>query len=111
MKTVKGLLFAVVLVLSNVAFAGTNKNERASSELDVTIEAQVDGKVIVGFEKLEGEKVQIKIYGTEGLIHSETIKDASKILKRYDLSNLPSGDYTYSVSNDLYSVTKVIEKK
>ena len=110
MKTVKGLLLLTVMVLSNGVFAGTNKSEKASEELEVKIEAQADGKVIVGFEKLASEKVQIKIYSSEGLVHSETVKDATLVLKRYDLSKLPSGKYTYSVSNDIYSVTKVIEK-
>ncbi len=111
MKTVKGLLLAVVLVLTNGAFAGTNKNETASAELEVKIEAQADGKVIVGFEKLETEKVQIKIFSDLGLVHSETVKDSKKILKRFDLSNLPAGRYSYTVTNGLYSVTKVIEKE
>lgn len=112
MKTLRGLLVVLSLVLANGAFADTNRTAKSSSELDVTIQAQLDGRVIVGFEKLADETVKIHIYDKRGeLIYAEKVKNDTRILKRYDLSNLPAGNYAYVVSNDLYSVRKVIEKK
>ncbi len=112
MKTIKVVLLVVAMVLSNGAFAGTERATKSSAELDVTIEAQLDGKVIVGFEKLPEESVEIKIYDSKGaLIHSEKVISSTLVLKRFDLSKFPAGKYSYMVANDLFSVTKVIEKK
>jgi len=111
MKMFKVMLLAVALVGSNGVLAGTEKPTKSSAELKVTIEAQLDGRVILGFEKLPEETVQITIYDAAGsLIHSESVSTNTVILKRFDLSKYPAGKYSYMVSNDLFSVRKVIIK-
>lgn len=112
MKTIKGILLVAVMVLSNGVFAGTERASKASAELDVTIEAQIDGRVIVGFEKLAEEKVFVEIFDQDGVkIHVESIKEGTIVLKRFDLEQFPAGDYAYKVSNSIFSIEKVIEKK
>jgi len=112
MKTIKGILLAVIMVSTISVFADTGKAVKSSAELQVTIEAQLDGKVIVGFEKLAEEKVNIKIFDAYGsMIHSESVKESKVVLKRFDLSNWPAGKYTYEVSNNVFTLSKVIEKK
>jgi len=111
MKTLKSLVIVAALAITSVAFAKDNE-VKSPKELDVKIMVQNDGKVLVGFEKLAEDKVAIKIYNQAGeLVHNEIINDLTTVLKRFDLSHLPAGKYTYTVSNDEYSVSKVIEKK
>ncbi|MFY0625316.1 MAG: hypothetical protein JXR07_03405 [Reichenbachiella sp.] len=112
MRTIKVLLIATVLAFANNAIAGIEKKGNSSEELDVTIEGQVDGKVIIGFEKLEDEKVFIQIYDQDKtLIHFEKVTDETLVLKRFDLSRFPAGSYSYKVSNANFTVEKVIVKK
>jgi hypothetical protein len=111
MKTLKSLIFVAALAIASGANAKDNE-VKSRKELDVKIMVQNDGKVLVGFEKLADDKVAIKIYNQAGeLVHSEKVKDITMVLKRFDLSHLPSGKYTYTVSNDEYSVSKILEKK
>ncbi|WP_109830948.1 hypothetical protein [Reichenbachiella versicolor] len=113
MNTLKSLLIAVVLFASTSVFAKTGKllDETKTAAIDVVIEQQRSGKVIVGFEKFGSDIVKIKIYDEEGnAVYSERVKKATLMLKRFDVSLLPEGDYSYEVSIADYAVEKTITK-
>ncbi|WP_109830953.1 T9SS type A sorting domain-containing protein [Reichenbachiella versicolor] len=110
MKTIKSTLIAILTLVSVSAFAKTGKlDETKTAALDVVIEQQKSGKVLVGFENMSTNVVKIKIYDTNGsAVYSKRIKDANLMLKRFDLSALPAGEYSYEVSSAGYSVEKTI---
>ncbi|UXP33136.1 T9SS type A sorting domain-containing protein [Reichenbachiella agarivorans] len=112
--TFKTIAIAVMVAMSTLSFAGKNgeKAEKAvSAELAVRIVAVDEASVAVIFAKLEGEEVKVKIYDAYGaLVHTEKETEGTSFTKKFDISALPAGDYTYMVANDLYSVKKVIAK-
>ncbi|MGL1886877.1 MAG: T9SS type A sorting domain-containing protein [Reichenbachiella sp.] len=114
MKTMTIKTFAlslVVVLMSTVAFADEKSEKEVSPELDVQITKSADSKVVIKFTKLEGEVVKVKIYDAYGtLVFSDKEAEGSKYSKRFDLSAFPAGNYTYKVSNELYSVSKVVAK-
>ena len=105
-------MIAFVLFLSTMAFAKTGKfDETKTASIDVAIEKQISGKVLVGFEKFGSDVVKIKIYDNEGnTVYTERVKKATLMLKRFDVSELPTGEYTYEVSTPDYAVEKTYEK-
>lgn len=113
MNTLKSLLIAAVLCTSASAFAKTGElfEETKTAAIDVVIEQQKSGKVLVGFEKFGSDVVKIKIYDQEGnAVYAEKVKKAPLVLKRFDMSQLPAGNYSYEVSIEDYSVEKTITR-
>jgi len=110
MKTLKSLLIVLVLSLAGAEVAKAGKMKEASIKLNIVIEEQKTGKVLVGFEKKENETVIINIYDSEGYkVYRETVRKGTVMLKRFDLSNMPNDEYSYEVTNYRYSEEKVIE--
>ncbi|WP_109830952.1 hypothetical protein [Reichenbachiella versicolor] len=108
MKAFKSTLIAVLVLVSTSVFAKTGKlDETKTTALDVVIEQQKSGKVLVGFENFSSDVVKIKIFNEAGsAVYSERLKKADLVLKRFDVSSLPSGEYSYEVSISDYSVEK-----
>lgn len=115
MKTTLKTLTAIFLVFTASTFAfATEENSKitVSPELRVKITALDQTNVAVMFNKIEGETVKIKIYDEKGaLIYSEKEVNGTSYAKKFNLSSVDSKKYTYKVSNDVYSVSKIIELK
>ncbi|PIB35712.1 hypothetical protein BFP72_10060 [Reichenbachiella sp. 5M10] len=110
--TLKTIALSLFVALSSSAFAAKTADKVVSPELNVQISAMAESKVAVTFDKLEGELVKVKIYDAYGtLIYSDKDVDSAKYAKAFDLSHYPAGKYSYTVSNDVYSVTKTVEIK
>ncbi|PIB35050.1 hypothetical protein BFP72_06395 [Reichenbachiella sp. 5M10] len=110
--TIKTIALSLFVAMSTLAFAGEKADKVVSSELNVQILAMADAKVAVKFNKLEGEVVKVKIYDAYGaLIYSDKDVANTTYAKSFDLSAFPAGQYSYSVSNGVYSVTKTMELK
>lgn len=109
--TIKTIALSLLVVaMSNLAFASEKSEKAISPELDVHISPLADAKVAVIFQKLEGEVVKVKIYDAEGaLIYTDRKVKGTSYGKKFSLEQYPAGKYTYKVSNNLYSVSKVIE--
>ena len=112
MNTLKSTLIALILLVATAAVAKTGKlDETKTASIDVVIEQQKSGKVLVGFEKFNSDVVKIKIADSQGnAVYSARVKKASTVLKRFDVSELPAGEYTYVVSTTDHSVEKTIIK-
>ncbi|MCV9386582.1 T9SS type A sorting domain-containing protein [Reichenbachiella ulvae] len=110
--TLKTIALSLLVAISTSAFAADKVEKVVSSELNVQIRSAADSKVVVRFDKLVGEEVIVKIYDTEGtLIYSDKDVDSTTYAKAFDLSAYPAGKYAYEVSNDVYSVKKIVELK
>lgn len=111
--TIKTIALSLLVVtMSNFAFAGEKSGKIVSPELQVQITPLVGTQVAVTFNKLEGEVVKVKIYDTEGsLIYTDKKIDGTSYNKKFNLKEYPAGRYSYKVSNEVYSVTKVVEIK
>ncbi|UXX79245.1 T9SS type A sorting domain-containing protein [Reichenbachiella carrageenanivorans] len=107
------LIVIATLTLSSVATAkihgaGTKETE----EIKANIVNRNDNMVFVQLENPVDSKVRIVITDEAGVtLYSETVKKDVKTVKRYDVSNLPAGVYSYKVYNGAYSIKKEIEKK
>ncbi len=109
--TIKTALLSLFVLVSTLSFAGSKNKKVVSSELNVVIATIDDAKVMVRFQKLEGEVVRVRIFDAEGnLIYADRDVDSRMYAKSFDLSAFPAGQYRYKVENDLYTVTKVVEK-
>ncbi|MEO9965114.1 MAG: T9SS type A sorting domain-containing protein [Reichenbachiella sp.] len=108
-------LFLVVAftTIANVALANVDRaNDVKSTEIVAQIYPMKGDMIYVQLEKAGKGKVYIQISDLNGhVLHSESMKDDIRILKRFDISNLPSGSYIYEVSTDRYSLKKRIEKE
>lgn len=111
MKALK-LLVLTILTLSSAALANVDKAEKNKT---IEAEAQIfshDDMIFVQLQNPVDSKLQLTIADQNGVIlHKEIIKKDLKVLKRYDVSNLPAGLYSYKVSGDAYTVIKKIEKE
>ncbi len=104
----KGLI-AGLLLISSVAVAGGNKKVENSDYLNVKVTPLGNKSVYMNFEKLEGEKVQITIYDANGVkVYGEKVKDQTEVKKKYNLSKLPAGKYSFEVANDVYLMKKTV---
>lgn len=114
MKTtfVKTGLMVGLLLISGLTLAEGEKNSLNSAYLDVEV-TPVEGQMVtVKFHKLEEEQVRINIYDTYGVrVHEEKVLDKTAVAKRFDLSQLPAGTYSFEVSNDIYLMKRTIEVK
>lgn len=115
--TFKTLAIAGLVAMSSLAFAEgkggkEEKETKVSAELNVRITELNEEAIAVTFAKLEGEEVMVKIYDAYGvLMHTEKETEGTAFLKKFDISALPAGAYTYMVANDMYAVKKVITKE
>ncbi|MCV9386580.1 T9SS type A sorting domain-containing protein [Reichenbachiella ulvae] len=110
--TLKTIALSLLVAISTSAFAADNAEKVVSSELNVQIRQAAESKVVVRFSKLEGEAVKVKIYDAYGtLIYSDKDVANTEYAKAFDLSAYPAGKYAYVVSNEVYSVKKIVELK
>lgn len=111
-STVKIIALALLVAVSTSTFAAEKADKVVSAELNVTIRQAAESKVVVRFDKQEGEKVSVKIYDAYGeLIYADKDAEGTTYAKAFDLSNYPAGKYAYVVSNEVYSVKKIVELK
>ncbi|MFY0650760.1 MAG: hypothetical protein JXQ96_01940 [Cyclobacteriaceae bacterium] len=107
----KGLI-AGLLLISGLALAEGGKSSTNSAYLDVKVTSLDNKMVQMSFKKLQEEKVQINIYDAYGVrVYDEKIQDKTAVLKKFDLSNLPAGSYSFEVSNDIYLMKRTVEVK
>lgn len=110
--TLKTIALSLLVALSTSAIAADNADKVVSSELNVQIRQAEESKVVVRFDKLAGEEVKVKIYDAYGaLIYSDKDVDSTSYAKAFNLSAYPAGKYAYVVSNEVYSVKKIVELK
>ena len=112
MKALK-LLVLTILTLSSAALANVDKvGKNKATEVEAQIFSHDDDMVFVQLQNPVDSKLQLTIADQNGVIlHKEIIKKDLKVLKRYDVSNLPAGLYSYKVSGEAYTVIKKIEKE
>lgn len=106
------LLVIATLTFSSVGMAeihGASAND--VSEVKANIFTQENGMVYIQVENPADSKVRITIKDEAGVILYGGKVKKDKVMKRFDISNLPSGSYSYEVSNEDYSILKKIEKK
>lgn len=111
--SLKILVVVAFTTVANVALANV---DRANDEKRVEVRAQIfsakNDMVFVQLEKAGKGKVYIQISDQDGhVLHSESVKEEVKVLKRFDVSNLPAGSYFYQVTNENYTLRKKIEKE
>lgn len=116
MKTtfVKKGLIAGLLLISGLTFAegGKDSSSANSAYLDVSVKPLGNKEVSMKFEKLADEQVKINVYDRNGVrLHGEKVKGKTLVWKRFDMSNLPEGKYSFEVSNDIYLMKKTVEVK
>lgn len=96
---------------ANCAVA-VDSTRQYSEYLNVIVTVSDNDIVIVNFKKLDKEVVKIRILDDNNTqLHVETVKDKSSIFKRYDISNLPNGIYSFEVSNEVFLMRKKIFKE
>lgn len=112
MKALKLTVFAI-LAFTTAALANVDKaGKKESTEVKANIFSHTNDMVYLQLVNPTDSKVRIVILDQKGeTLHSETIKKDLSILKRFDISGLPSGLYSYKVSNEDYTVIRKIEKK
>lgn len=112
MKALKLTVFAI-LAFTTAALANVDKaGKKESTEVKANIFSHTNDMVYLQLVNPTNSKVRIVILDQKGeTLHSETIKKDLSILKRFDISGLPSGLYSYKVSNEDYTVIRKIEKK
>lgn len=107
-------LIAVVTLMTvvNVALAHVDK---AGDETRTEVKAQIfeanNDMIFIQLEKAGKGNVKIRISDQNGqVLHTESVKDEVKVLKRFDISSLPAGSYIYEVNHSDYQLRKKIEK-
>ena len=112
MKALK-LTVIAVLALTTAALANVDKaGKKESAEVKANIFSHNNDMVYVQLINPADSKVRIAITDQHGeVLHREVITKDLKVLKRFDISNLPEGLYSYKVSNESYSIVRKIEKK
>ncbi|WP_456458030.1 T9SS type A sorting domain-containing protein [Reichenbachiella sp.] len=112
MKALK-LTVIAIFALTTAALAHVDKaGKEERTEVKANIFSHTNDMVYLQLENPADSKVQIAIIDQKGeTLHSETVKKDLTILKRFDVSALPSGMYSYKVSNEDYTIIRKIEKK
>lgn len=111
--SLKLLVVVAFTTVANVALAHVDKAEKEkSAEISAQIFSPKNDMIYVQLEKAGKGKVSIQISDIKGnIIHFESLEDQTKILKRFDISKLPSGVYFYEVSSEYYILKKKIAKE
>lgn len=112
MKALK-LTVIAVLALTTAALANVDKaGKKESAEVKANIFSHNNDMIFMQLDNPANSKVQIAITDQNGeVLHREVVNKDLKVLKRFDISNLPDGLYSYKVSNNSYTIIKKIEKK
>lgn len=111
--SLKLLVVVAFTTVANVALANVDKAEKEkSAQIKAQIFSSKNDMIYVQLEKAGKGKAYIEISDLQGnVLHFESVKDETKILKRFDISKLPAGAYYYEVSSDYYTLKKKIEKE
>ena len=113
----------IALTLSLNIFAATgngdnnkdkkNKKEAAAAPAPKAYSADIfehkDNAVAVHFTKPADQKVTIKIKNVKGeVLFFEKIKNENQVIKKYELDQLPAGEYHVEIHNNIETLVKVI---
>ena len=91
------ILILIVSALTLSVFASGNPTMMAEKSKSLVVETSL----------WKSDKVNIQIKEASGVtILDETVKN-TKNLRKYNLKNLPEGNYTLEISNDLKITTQV----
>ena len=112
-------IFGFLVLLSGAAFGNSSEIEykdSARTEIPSTLEVKIfprnNGVIAVNFKKRLDETVEVKIFTEDGdRIYKEKISSSEIVSKRYDLSELPDGNYYFEVSTESYLVRQLVEKE
>lgn len=111
MKTLNIAFIILTIVVLGTSSVEAGKLKYASLKLDIAMVEQADGKILVGFKKKPTEAVKINIYDTQGyVVYTERISKGDVKLKRFDISQLPAGEYSFEVTNKVYAESKSFTK-
>ena len=107
------LIVIASIILSTEAFANNDETKITSKNgVSANIFAQSNDMVILQLTNPAESKTRIAILDEKcEILYKEIVEKDITVLKRYDVSNLPSGIYSYKVSNQSYLFEKRIEKK
>ena len=112
MKTL-GQLFAVTLIIFGLSistsFAGNILEESSKkSELQVSFLPQNTSQMVVSFEA-NGEDLKLNLVNPQGKnLHTEAVSGNGVFTKRYDLSELEKGIYSFEVTSGDNTLTKTV---
>lgn len=115
MKTLGKTLAIAIIILglgNTVSFAGTpTKEVKAESSLQVAFLPQHADQMVVTFET-SGDPVELNLKNEEGnYVHSEAVNGQGVFTKRYDLSELEKGIYSFEVRNGSQKYSRIIVLK
>lgn len=114
MKKLAGLV-AIILTIGSSAFAkGTDKPK------DKTVTGENVSVSLIPYANNKGislkaanetkEDVSVAIYDTAGeTVFTEVVQNTPSIVRNYNLTSLPNGVYTVSVTTENYTVTKSLD--
>ncbi|MEQ6119769.1 hypothetical protein [Reichenbachiella sp. MALMAid0571] len=109
---VKRGLIAGLLLISTLSFAERKKETVSSPYLNVKVTPLENKWVSMKFQKLREEKVKIAIYDQYGTkLHEEKVLNKTSVLKKFDMTAVPAGMYSFEVSNDIYLMKRTVEVK
>ena len=110
----KTLAIAIIILGlgTTTTFANTpTKSVKAESTLQVAFLPQQVDQMVITFET-SGDEVELNLRNEEGKnVHSEAVNGEGVFTKRYDLSELEKGIYSFEVKNgkEQYSKTVVLK--
>ena len=122
----KLIITLIALTLSFNLFASTetgdknkdkkNKKETTAAPAPKAYSADIfehkDNAVAVHFTKPVEQKVTIKIKNVKGeVLFFEKIKNDNQVIKKYQLDQLPAGEYHVEIHNNIETLVKVITVK
>ena len=120
MKNIIITLIALTFSLNIFAATGNgdkNKDKKAKKETaakaySADIFEHKDNAVAVHFTKPAEQKVTIKIKNVKGeVLFFEKIKNDNQVIKKYELDQLPAGEYHVEIHNNIETLVKVITVK
>ena len=98
-------LFFTIAALVLISFSTI-----AAADAPATIyisKARETKKIVLNLENMSADKVTCEFIAEDGeIIFTDVVETANKTAKQYDLSQLPSGDYTIEV-NDLMKIERL----
>ena len=106
-------MMAGLLLFASVAYGGGMKSDENDNVhyVDVKVKANEKKMVYVNFAKLQGKTVNIRVFDDAGeLIHTEKIDRNDAVLKKYNLSDIPNGPYSFEVVDTQMLRTKFDQK-
>lgn len=115
MKTLGKILAVAIIILGfgiPSSYAGTPISEMESGkELKVAFLPQHIDQMVVTFES-QGDEVQVNLKNEKGnFVHSEAVNGKGVFTKRYDLSELEKGIYSFEIRKGDQQYTKTVVLK